>query len=336
MTFANLSMNDTINEWRTRLNEHSLFLNGQILTGNLSTLRSNSSFITLAGNTALGSTLYLNVAPSVDGTDNSTRNIASAYMVNTALSLFSTGFNNQFANLEAQLTSDTANLANSITANTTNAINKVTSDSANSTNTVLNLVNTVNVSIAVAYGQGNAAFNQANAAYNAANVAYGASNTVNVSTASAYGQANLALSTAQSAYGFANTLNVTTTSAQYVANTPNILVTTSAIWASGAEVPLTAAANVFTLNMAVAFNANAIVSANSTLGAPANVKVGQTGRIRFIQPTPGGKTMGYNAVWKFASNVTPSLSTSNGTSDVLYYDVISPTFILASLNKGFS
>lgn len=325
MTFANISFADSIATWKNRLNEHSLFLNAQVLTGNLATLRSNSSFLTIAGNTALGSTLYLNVSPTQDGTDNSTRNVASAYMVNTALGLFATGFNNQFANLTAQLTSDTSNLANAVTANTTAAIDKVTSDSANSTNTVLNLVNTVNASIAVTYGQANTAYNQANSAYDRGNTAYNQGNV-------AYGQANLALATAQSVYAVSNTLN-SITSAQYVSNTPNLLVTTSSIWASGVEVVLNVVANTVNIDMSKAINGNVSLTANTLLGFPINVKVGQTGRIRFIQPNPGNKNVTYANVWKFTSQTAPNLTSSNGSSDILYYDVISPTFIYSTLSR---
>lgn len=114
--------------------------------------------------------------------------------------------------------------------------------------------------------------------------------------------------------------------AQFRAGTAGKPVDT-AVWSAGAIVTFTDAATI-AVNMSSFLNAQVTLAGNRTLGAPSNTKVGQTGVIRVIQDATGGRTLSYNAVYKFVGGTAPTLTTTAAASDLLLYFVISSTFIL--------
>jgi len=107
------------------------------------------------------------------------------------------------------------------------------------------------------------------------------------------------------------------------------------VWASGAVVSLTDAATI-AVDMGTFINAQVTLGGNRTLGAPSNPKVGQSGFIRIIQDGTGSRTLAYHANWGFSFGVDPVLSTTPGATDILYYTVITSTFIHGTLVKAVS
>ena len=74
---------------------------------------------------------------------------------------------------------------------------------------------------------------------------------------------------------------------------------------------------------------------NATLPAPSNIPAGQSGVVWLIQDATGGRTLAYDAVWKFAGGTVPNLSTDADARDALVYETNEDgTLILASLVKG--
>ena len=122
------------------------------------------------------------------------------------------------------------------------------------------------------------------------------------------------------------------TTAQFLANTADKALTTDQVWAAAVPVALTDAATI-ALDMALFLNATVTLGGNRTLGAPTNVKY-QAGFIKLTQDGTGSRTLAFNAAWDFGSATAPVLSTAAGAIDILQYQVISPTSILASLVKG--
>lgn len=58
---------------------------------------------------------------------------------------------------------------------------------------------------------------------------------------------------------------------------------------------------------------------NRTLGAPTNLVDGGTYILRVIQDGTGGRTLAFNAVYKFPGGTDPTLSTAAGAIDVLSF-----------------
>jgi len=115
-----------------------------------------------------------------------------------------------------------------------------------------------------------------------------------------------------------------------------VAVTPDSIYDALAEVTLTDAATI-AVDMATFINAIVTPGGNRTLGNPTNTKVGQTGRIRVVQPGSGGPyTLSYGSNWKFAGGVIPSVSTPASAVDFLEYEVINSTFIRATLSKAWA
>jgi hypothetical protein len=104
-------------------------------------------------------------------------------------------------------------------------------------------------------------------------------------------------------------------------------------WASAAEVTITYAASVAP-DMSTFFNSVITLTGNLTLANPTNPKVGQTGVIRLVQDGTGSRTITFGTNWKFAGGTAPVLSTAANATDLLFYQVISSTFIFASLING--
>ena len=123
------------------------------------------------------------------------------------------------------------------------------------------------------------------------------------------------------------------TSAEWLANTADRILTTDIVYTGAAEVTLTDAVTI-AVNMSTFINAKVTLAGNRVLGQPSNTKVGQAGFIRIIQDATGSRTLSYHADWKFVGGADPVLSTTGGTTDILFYQVVATNFIYASLVKA--
>lgn len=286
MAFANLSLTDTFFQQLIRINEHTVFLNN-LTSSNVATIRSNTSFISLAGNTAFGSTIYLNVNPSQNPSDNSASNVASANMVNTAMNTFNARFGSDFSNLST----------------------RVASDSANSVNTILALSNSVNATISNSIAT---VFNQANAAYNS-------SNTVNLSLGGALNGVNTQITAINSS--LANKANSFTaaTVPQIWANSTSNVLTSDRVFAADTPVNLGNIAGSISLDFGSFFNANAVMTANITFNLASNVRPGVGGVIELLH-SGLPRTMNVNTQYfSTPGNTAITLSQTAGVRDLLSY-----------------
>ena len=64
-----------------------------------------------------------------------------------------------------------------------------------------------------------------------------------------------------------------------------------------------------------------------TLANPSNIVAGQSGSIFVIQPSAGGKQLGYEGQWHFAGGTAPTLSTTANAIDRIDYIVHTTTAI---------
>jgi hypothetical protein len=120
-----------------------------------------------------------------------------------------------------------------------------------------------------------------------------------------------------------------TTSAQWRSNVADKILSTDQVWGAMAEVTLTDGANI-AVDLGSGFDFTVTLGGNRTLSNPTNTKVGQRGRIRVVQDGTGSRTLAYGSNYEFAGGTAPTLTTTAGAEDVLYYDVISATRILVS------
>lgn len=128
-----------------------------------------------------------------------------------------------------------------------------------------------------------------------------------------------------------------TTAAQFRNNTADKALSTDQVWSAAATVALTwTASGTTAVDFASGFNftLNA-ATGNSTLGAPSNAKVGQSGFIYITQDTTP-RTLAFSTAWVFDGGADPSLSTTSGAKDVLYYTVLDATgpVVHATLRKA--
>ncbi len=145
---------------------------------------------------------------------------------------------------------------------------------------------------------------------------------------------NVATARTNLGIGTAGVLDVAT-AAQWRANTADKILDTDGVWASADYVALTDAATV-AVDFSAGFNFSLTIGGNRTLGAPSNTKNGQVGAIVITQDGTGSRTLAYHANWKFAGGTDPTLSTAAGSVDVLFYQVISSTSIIANLVKAIA
>jgi hypothetical protein len=85
--------------------------------------------------------------------------------------------------------------------------------------------------------------------------------------------------------------------------------------------------------MGAGINFSLAIGGNRTLGNPSNTKNGQCGVIVITQDGTGNRTLAYASNWKFAGASAPTLSTTAGRKDMLFYQVISSSLIYGSLIK---
>lgn len=122
------------------------------------------------------------------------------------------------------------------------------------------------------------------------------------------------------------------TSAQWLANTASVLNTPNAVWGGASPYALTDTTTI-SVDFSAGVNYSVTLAGNRTLGAPSNVKAGQTGAIRVAQDGTGSRTLSYNAVFKWAGGAACTLSTAASKVDYLFYFAYSSSEIMLSCAK---
>ncbi len=84
------------------------------------------------------------------------------------------------------------------------------------------------------------------------------------------------------------------------------------------EQTLTDAASI-AWNMSTEQNAQVTITANRVMDAPTNLKAGGKYALRVVQDGTGGRTLTYNAVYKFDNSILPLLDTTAGASTILNF-----------------
>lgn len=120
------------------------------------------------------------------------------------------------------------------------------------------------------------------------------------------------------------------TTSEYYAGTASKLVPASVIYP--AETTTTYGATT-TFDFGTFINTAVTLTGNITTQTLTGVQAGKAGTISFIQDGTGSRTTVWNSIFKWASGVTPTLSTTASAVDVLTYSCRSATFCVASLIK---
>jgi len=122
------------------------------------------------------------------------------------------------------------------------------------------------------------------------------------------------------------------TAADYWSWVADKALSTDTAWNAAATVTLTDAATI-AVDMATFFNAAVTLGGNRTLANAINGKNGQTGVIKIAQDGTGSRTLAYDSFWKFAGGTAPVLTTAANAVDLLFYQVVSSSFVFATLIK---
>lgn len=79
-----------------------------------------------------------------------------------------------------------------------------------------------------------------------------------------------------------------------------------------------------------------VLGGNRTMAAPSNPRSGQTIVIHVLQGAVGGRTLAWNAIYRFAGSTDPTLSTAANARDVFAfnYDSVDGVWCQAGLNVG--
>lgn len=120
--------------------------------------------------------------------------------------------------------------------------------------------------------------------------------------------------------------------AQYRANTGTGALTPAAVWGA-AEIQAITQAPTLVVNLATGLNFATVMTGNRVLAAPTNAKAGQSGVIQFVQDGSGGRTIAFDAAWKFSGGIAPQLTPAPYARDVLVFTVIASGDVVASLMK---
>ena len=94
------------------------------------------------------------------------------------------------------------------------------------------------------------------------------------------------------------------------------LISAAALWAMYAPVALTDAATV-AIDLSAGVNFSLVLGGNRVLAAPTNLKPGQRGFIR-VSMDAAGRTLSYNASWKFLDGATAPSLNDNGITLLEY------------------
>jgi hypothetical protein len=222
MAIANVTLNNTYDEWRLATNQLITFVN-EIETQQLINAASNSAVLTVsARNIKRNDTLYLTLNVSSDFLDSSNLNVATANVVNTAF-LFIKNTDSRLV-----LVSNDANVVNSVAnaafiqANTARVHANAAFASANAGQASANAgqlqANTARVHANTAHVTANAAFDQANTARVHANTAHASANAGLLQANTARDHANTAHASSNAGLLQANTARVHANAAHAVAN----------------------------------------------------------------------------------------------------------------------
>jgi hypothetical protein len=103
--------------------------------------------------------------------------------------------------------------------------------------------------------------------------------------------------------------------------------------AAGAYVSLSDAATI-AVDMSAGINFTVTLGGNRTLGAPTNTTEGRFGSILVYQDGTGGRTLSFNAVYKFIGGTAFSIDTTASRLSVLNYQVINSTTIFLTGGAG--
>lgn len=98
------------------------------------------------------------------------------------------------------------------------------------------------------------------------------------------------------------------------------------------EVALTDASSI-SVDFSAGYNFGVTLGGNRTLANPSNMKVGQSGFIRVTQDATGSRTLAYGSYWDRPGGA-PTLTTTAGAVDFLFYIVVSSTRIVYGLAKA--
>lgn len=122
------------------------------------------------------------------------------------------------------------------------------------------------------------------------------------------------------------------TSTEYYSAAASKLVSASVIYPS--ETTTTFGATT-TFDFDTFINTAVTLTGNITTQTLSNVRAGKAGMIVFIQDGTGSRTTVWNSIFKFAGGVSPTLSTTANSVDILFYSCRSATNCPASLSKAF-
>lgn len=133
------------------------------------------------------------------------------------------------------------------------------------------------------------------------------------------------------------TINVAIASvSDYRGKTQNAAaLTPKQVWDAMAEVTLTDGATI-TPDFSAGIDFTVTLGGNRTLANPANIVVGQRGRIRIVQDATGSRTLAFGSYYKWAGGTAGTLSTAANAVDYLDYDVRAATEIRVSLSKAWA
>lgn len=120
--------------------------------------------------------------------------------------------------------------------------------------------------------------------------------------------------------------------AEFRGNSGSKALQPGSVWSAAAVVAVVQSATI-AVDLSTGLNFSTTMTGNRTLGAPTNAKPGQSGIIVITQDATGGRTLAFDAAWKFPMGLDPVLSIAAGARDVLCYTVIAPGDVVASLLK---
>jgi hypothetical protein len=129
---------------------------------------------------------------------------------------------------------------------------------------------------------------------------------------------------------YANTITFRASVSEYRANSNTNLLTVANTWAAMSEVTLTDASTI-AWDMSTGIDFVVTLGANRTLGNPSNATVGKKGRLRVVQDGTGSRTLAFDTLYKFSNGDDPVLTTTASAVDILYYDVVTTSFIVISM-----
>ena len=171
-------------------------------------------------------------------------------------------------------------------------------------------------------------------------VGYFFTNGTSVNTLNAAGFSAITTTQADARYATLSTAQTITGAKTFTSTVPitGAVAFTSVVNVSGPvnvnTVTLTDAASI-----ALSFDAGntfvVTLGGNRTLAAPTSANIGQSGSIRVIQDSTGGRTLSYNSAYQFVSGSAPVMDTSAGAQSILVFSCRSATTIDAVMLHYF-